>query len=376
MPRRGENIRKRKDGRWEGRYIREYTTNGRATYHSVYGKTYLEVKKKLSEAQKQCSDYILSKNRDIAYREILYLWLENNRIKLKEPTYAKYSQLIERHIAPSVGNITVQNIDAAYINRILYEKSVCGRRDGKGGLSPNYVRSIAFVMKASLTYAVQNNYCIPLKGSVLLPTNRKKQLNILTVPEQTMLENSCLKNTSDKELGILFSLYTGLRIGEVCGLKWEDIDYENNTIHICRTVERIPNTDFTISSGKTKLVLLDTKSISSDRIIPIPSKLFSLLQKRGSDFIIKGQVHGYTDPRALQYFFSKKLRECNMNYVNYHTLRHTFATRCVESGMDIKSLSEILGHASVNITLGTYVHSSIEYKRKQLESMSTICSQK
>lgn len=177
-------------------------------------------------------------------------------------------------------------------------------------------------------------------------------------------------------MGIILSLYTGIRLGEVCGLKWEDIDYETNTMHIYHTVERIQNNYDIRNNSKTKLVLLDAKSVNSDCIIPIPSNLLPYLSKNKTGFVIKGDVYDYTDPRTLQYFFKKKLRESNLDDINFHALRHTFATRCIESGMDAKTLSEILGHSDVNITLRTYVHSSLEHKRKQMEAMVAICGQK
>lgn len=376
MSRRGENIRKRKkDGRWEGRYIKGYE-DGKAKHSSVYGRSYLEVNKKLIEIRGSERKCAASKYENCSFRQAAYLWLENNRIKLKEPTYIKYRRLLDHHITPVIGGIPIQKVDASCINRLLFQKSIDGRLDGKGGLSPTYIRSIAFVLKSAMAYAVQNNYCAPLKGEIVLPARQKNKLEVLSIPEQISLEKVCFEEIGEKKLGILLSLYTGVRIGEVCGLRWDDIDLEKKTIHIHHTVERIQNIGENTAGEKTKLVLLDTKSACSDRIIPLPSKLLPLLAIKGTGFLIKGQVHDYADPRTIQYFFKNQLRKCNIRYVNYHTLRHTFATRCIESGMDIKSLSEILGHANVNITLGTYVHSTLEYKRTQLETMVAICSQK
>ena len=122
----------------------------------------------------------------------------------------------------------------------------------------------------------------------------------------------------------------------------------------------------------------DTNTFSSNRIIPIPSKLIPLLQQEqgnGNQFVLKGKTHDYIDPRTFQYCFQTYLNESKIRTINYHTLRHTFATRCIETGMDMKSLSELLGHSSVNITLNTYVHSSLEHKRNQLEAMSIYCGQ-
>lgn len=375
MPRRGENIRKRKDGRWEGRYIKSYDLDGKAKYASIYAKSYSEVKKKLNDISKNA--YIeLSNNKQKTLKDILYLWLENNRIKLKEQTYVKYKRMIETHILPEIGNIEITKVDISYINRIILKKSKGGRLDDKGGLSASYVRTIGFILRSSLSFASQNKYCLPLSGPVSLPVKSKSKLEVFSIQEQNMLEQACIESKDSKRIGILLSLFIGLRIGEVCGLKWSDIDFENHTIHIQRTVERIQMIDS--DEKKTKLVIVDTKSISSDRMIPFPSKLLTYLsidKKDSNEYILKGNIYNYIDPRTLQYYYHKLLENNNIRYINYHALRHTFATRCIESGMDVKSLSEILGHANVNITLTTYVHSSMDHKRKQMEAMFHIYGQ-
>lgn len=379
MPRKGENIRKRKDGRWEGRYIKMHDINGKAIYGSVYAKTYLDVKRKLIEMNKMALDNALpSKQQTVAFREVLYLWLENNRIKLKPQTYADYKYMIESHILPIVGSISVKKIDANYINAFLLNKSKNGRLDGKGGLSASYIKKICFIFTAAIDYAVKEKYCDPLYGDIVRPQKRKHELEVLSVPEQLKLENYIMIDFDDRKLGVLLSLYAGLRIGEVCGLRWCDIDFETQTIHIRHTVERIKNIDADINESKTKLILCDTKTFSSNRIIPIPPKLLCVLEqqrKKGNAFLLKGGAYEYTDPRTYQYSFRNYLVDCKMRTINYHALRHTFATRCIESGMDIKSLSELLGHSSVNITLNTYVHSSLEHKRNQLATMSNYCGQ-
>lgn len=376
MPRRGENIRKRKDGRWEGRYIKNYDICGKAKYVSVYGKSYLEVKQKLITAASSVDGADISKNNNLLFREVLFLWLENSRIKLKLSTYSKYYRIIEKHLVPVIGNTPISNVNTQYLNNILCEKSNNGRLDSCGGLSPTYVRTMAFILKSAIVFAQENDYCHALKGTVIMPVKSKSQLKVLSLTEQERLERTCCENSSNKELGIILSLYTGMRLGEVCGLRWEDIDYETNTMHIYHTVERIQNNYDARNNSKTKLVLLDAKTANSDRIIPIPSNLLPFLDKRKTGFVIKGDVYDYTDPRTLQYFFKKKLKESNLDDINFHALRHTFATRCIESGMDAKTLCEILGHSDVNITLRTYVHSSLEHKRKQMEAMVAICGQK
>ncbi len=315
-----------------------------------------------------------AKRHHITYNEILYLWLDVNQTKWKESTYSKYRHVIECHILPEVQDTNIHQVDAEYINNILHKKTCTGRLDGEGGLSPTYIRLIAFVMQTAHSFAVQNDYCEPLKGEIRLPSKSRKMKHVLSVREQQKLEKSFSENMNDKDIGILLSLYTGMRIGEICGLKWCDIDFENQTIHVRRTVERIAVHNPQEKSNKTKLVLMDTKSLSSNRIIPISTKISSILKSRNfvNGFLLTGRMNEYMDPRTLQYYFHKTLKKCGICQVNFHALRHTFATRCMESGMDMKSLSELLGHSNVNITLGIYVHSTLEHKRKQLEAMSKL----
>jgi len=204
------------------------------------------------------------------------------------------------------------------------------------------------------------------------PASKKNNLNVLSIKEQEILEKNIMTDCDERKLGVLLSLYTGLRIGEVCGLKWDDIDFSTNTIHIHQTIERVTNVDEKGKGRKTKLVVGEVKTVSSNRIIPIPKSLLLLLKEYANrnNYVIPGKSYPYIDPRTYQYTFQRYLKQCNLRKINYHVLRHTFATRCVESGMDIKTLSEILGHANVNITLNTYVHSSIEQKRIQLDKLT------
>lgn len=380
MPRRGENIRKRKDGRWEARYIRRYNSDGKAIYTSVYGKTYFEVKKKQTEMLNQLSTEVLSaSDHEITFREVLFLWLNNNRIKLKDQTYAKYLYVIENHIIPTLGSIKIKKIECITINNFLCDKSRSGRLDGKGGLSSSYLQTIHFIVKATLEFAVREGFCTPLLGEIIKPSKKvkKTELEVLTLQEQSALEKYLLVTPPTRTIGIFLSLYMGLRIGEVCGLKWEDIDFAAQTIHIRHTVERISNIEKHHNERKTMLVLCDVKSLTSNRIIPIPTNILPLLIRcrKNNGFVIKGKTYEYTDPRSYQNLFHKCLASCKLRNINYHALRHTFATRCIEAGVDIKTLSEILGHASVNITLNTYVHSSLEHKRKQIELLNSICGQ-
>lgn len=380
MPKRGENIRKRKDGRWEGRFIKDRSPDGKAKYASVYGKSSFEVKKKLTEALDTQNTMASSgRSKELCFREVLFLWLQNNKIKLRPQTHSKYAYLIESHIIPKIGSCKLTKLNSVVINGFLEEKSASGRLDGKGGLSASYVKTIAFIINSAIELAVSERLRQPLYSEIIKPSSKKKELEVLNIREQAILENYIITNLDSSKLGVLICLHVGLRIGEICGLKWNDFDFNNNTVHIRRTIERIKNMNREKGEPKTILVEGETKTISSDRILPVPSYLLDSLQQvmasSNSDYVIDGATHDFIDPRTYQYRFHKYLDDCKIRGINFHALRHTFATRCIEVGVDIKTLSELLGHASVNITLNTYVHSSMEMKRNQIEMLSSIRGQ-
>ena len=370
MPRRGDNIRKRKDGRWEGRYKSSFTKKGKAKYNSVYGKTYGEVKRKLTEAIKNnCENTCVEKNK--TFGDVVILWQHNNSITLKGSTKLKYDYLINRHILPDLGKIKLKDITIPYLNDYAERKMKNGRINGKDGLSASYVRSIMIVISSVLKFAVGEQLCSPYKTKINKPSVQKPEVPVLSHDEQKKYEEYLIKNLNLSNMGILISLYCGLRIGEVCALEWENIDLENMVIHIRTTVARVHDIDENTTS-KSVLVIDKPKTKASVRDIPIPSKLSNLLHTvKGcttSKYVISDKST-FLSPRTFEYRYHKTLEECNITPVNFHALRHTFATRCIEAGVDIKTLSEILGHSNVSITLDTYVHSSMEIKRMQLEKL-------
>lgn len=374
MPRRGENIHKRKDGRWEGRLRTGFYSNGKTVYKSIYGKTYSEVKSKMYLAKNNSLGDNPCRRKEFTFGEIITLWSNINRVKHRGTTEAKYDYLIKKHILPELGNFNISNITNYVLNDFMERKLKCGRLDRKGGLSKSYVRSIMIIINSALEFAVNEQICKPLKTVVYKPSPEKKKLTILSVMEQQKLEGNLIKRLDATSVGILISLNTGLRIGEVCALSWEDIDFENRVIHVGATIIRIKD-DNPISGMATKLMLSRPKTSSSIRDIPISSKLFDILKKayyKAQSKYVVSDNSSFTSPRTYEYRFHKILNEYEITPVNYHALRHTFATRCIEAGMDVKTLSEILGHSNVSITLNTYVHSSMDLKRKQIEKLETL----
>lgn len=374
MSKRGDNIHRRKDGRWEGRYKKGCTTKGTIQYGSVYGKTYRETKAKLASITTGMVVPNPPRNQDRCFSEILGLWMEHNRIRLKGGTINKYQNLIDTHIAPAIGCVKLSALTSTMINAFLTEKLRSGRKDQKGGLSSSYVRSIMLVISAALKFAVDEQMCLPLKTPICKPAINKKELCILSLATQRKLEAGLVLNLDPIKTGVLISLHTGLRIGEVCALSWDDVDLQTKVIHVRHTVARV-RADNIASSHTTKLILDSPKTNASTRDIPISSALLPILQqanKRAVSNFVASERDGFVSPRTFEYRYHCLLKQLGIAPVNYHTLRHTFATRCIEAGVDVKSLSEMLGHSNVGVTLNTYVHSSMEMKRSQLEKLNTL----
>lgn len=371
MPRRGESIYKRKDGRWEGRYIKGYSTDGKAQYASIYRKTYAEVKKALLVQKKQ--NYLLSiPATELYFTEAASIWLERKSIEVKASTYSHYCYLIHTYIFPALGNKKVTAISTDQIRLFIENQLKHGKITGNGGLSPKTVADILIILKGIFAYLDENyhvpNPCLHLKA----PRECPKTIEILTEDEQAKLEKYLLESLNCDKLGILLCLFTGLRLGEICSLRWNDIQLPSGHLHVQRTVQRI--TPYPKRENKTKLVISSPKTTSSNRILPLPDFLTALVisvyNKEHPDFFLTTNQPEPMDPRTYQYYFKKVLHECEIPSKNFHILRHTFSSRCIETGFDIKSLSEILGHNSVQMTLNRYVHSSFEYKKQQMNLLT------
>ena len=378
MGKHGENIRKRKDGRWEARIIDNYDLAGKAKYRSFYGKTYLEAKGKRN-------DYIINnynnfhlkktnKQSDITIEAIMDQWLNSIKSNIKESTFSHYSYLLIRHILPELGTIYVSNLTTEMVDSFLKQKFNSGRIDGKGGLGAKTVADIRSVLLSGLKYAYHCNYPCSLQLEVFHPPVDKPVIKVLTRKEQEQLESFLCQHLGSLEAGIIVALYGGLRIGEICALQWGDINFENETIQVSKTMIRIQNVDKANDEKKTKILISSPKTQSSNRLIPMPSfvmKVLSQIKQEADIFLITGTT-SYMEPRTYLEKYKQILKKAGLKPFPFHSLRHTFATRCVESGFDAKSLSEILGHANVNTTLQRYVHPSIDVKKEQMNRLQKI----
>lgn len=242
-------------------------------------------------------------------------------------------------------------------------------------LSPKTVKDILLVLNSVMKH-IRLFYKRDLPPvNITYPKRPKRDIRVLTSEEQKRLVEYLTVDIDNCKFGVILAMYTGLRIGEICALKWGEISIENGVIHICHTMQRLQKADSDIGN-KTEVLISSPKSDSSDRWIPMTDNVRELCtaMRIGSPeaYVLTGSSMHFMEPRNLQYRFSKYTRDCGISGVTFHTLRHTFATRCVEVGFEIKSLSEILGHSDVKITLNRYVHSSSKMKKENMDKLSTI----
>lgn len=354
MPRRGNNIYKRKDGRWEGRIKKE------GGYISIYGKTYSEVKVKMEQVKAEKRE---AKRNGPCLEQVIAIWLEEKKPEWKQSTYATYRQMAEKYIIPLLGSVKTNCIDEQVIGRFLSEI----REDKNGNtLSNRYLRNICAVILKAMRYGRKKyHYNMDIPDNLIIPA-RQRQIILPREQDMAVLEKYLLEHLeNDTCLGILIVFYMGLRIGEVCALTWGDINLEEEIIYIRKNLQRVKTG--IDRENSTQILIQTPKTITSSRIIPIPPVLLPELKKYKSgeeQYVIKGKKKPWSEPRTLQYRFAQILKECNLEAFNFHMLRHAFASRCVEKGFDVKSLSEILGHSSTQITLNLYVHSNMQHKRE------------
>lgn len=373
MPKQGKNIYLRKDGRWEGRYPKG-RKDGKILYGYVFGKSYEEASQKLDEASRQLN--AAKPCASESFESVSEEWLQVLAPELKASSIAKYSNTMHSYLTPKFGTQDISDISRSDI--MLFSKDLLTSGGIKGkGLAPKTVNSTLSVLKNIFEYARREKNFPVAEITDISVKQPQKPMRILTRNEQQRLSQFLLDDLSPCHLGILLCLYTGLRIGEVCALKWDDICISEKYLHVHKTMQRIQILG--LPEKKTKVIIQAPKSDCSIRTIPIPCEMLNILlssQKSADAFLLTGLVHSYMEPRSMENHFKAVAKKCDISNVNFHALRHTFATRCVELGFDVKSLSEILGHASVNITLNRYVHPSMELKQKNMDMLSDLLTTK
>ncbi len=351
-----EKIYLRKDGRYFIKYKKGIREDGKTSYGFIYARSREEVLKKYQNllVPKIPIDKLL-------FSGDIYNWLRSVKISCKKSSYSNYEYMAYAHLIPAFGKYKRKQINKNIVNEFT-EKLL------SQGLAPKTVKDILIMLQQILKY---HNVDIRIS----MPKIPKKEIQILTKEHQLLLEQKLSCSTTEESMGILLCLYTGLRIGELCGLKWEHIDLENNVIRVEKTLIRVKNDNKNIRN-KTIVILDEPKSISSIRNIPIPNFLISKLEKlkKGELCFFLTGTEDFIEPRSYTNHYKNIMKSININEYNFHALRHTFATRCIENGCDPKTLSEILGHSNVKITLDRYVHPSFDNKIRLMNSLNPMCN--
>lgn len=360
----GENIYRRKDGRWEARVrLRDYP-DGSPHYKSLYAGSYREAREK-KELFTQSGAAV---NREPVGTGIPLFgdeardWLLAGKNGGWRPgTYNKYKTSLQNHILPYWDKAIYTRLNQKDYEALVLELKNCG-------IKSSSLSTVNTVLRSIRKFGLQNKN-LPLQ--IIVPGNAAKasrEMKILTDAERRSLTEYAMKAVTPTTMGIFLFLYEGLRLGEACALQWQDVDIPGGCLHIRKSLQRIQREN---ENGQFRTTLLfgPTKN-GKERMIPIHPQLLPLLrQEKGEkreEFLLSGTKKP-TEPRTYAYRFHKILQECGIRNVHIHLLRHTFASVCVESGMDIKALSEILGHQTIKITMDRYVHLSMQFKKEQMD---------
>ena len=349
----------RKDNRWEARL----KLDGKSTFKCFYGATKEAAEKKLEDYLNSITSASVGNLTvtDRFFGDLAEEWFKSKIPCTKESTRANYRMKLDKHILSFFGNKRCSEVSANDIYTFINTKL------GKH-LSARYVSDILIVIKAVFRYGSRHYGIKNVTDGITVPKTTKPKAVILTGEHQARLKHYLFSHLSLTTICVLIALEMGLRVGEVCGLKWFDVDFDNALLYVNRTVQRISCE----GKRKTKVVISEPKSLSSKRTIPIPEWFLDILKtfKDNADKYILSGENTPVEPRTLQYRFAALLKKVDLPSVKFHSLRHAFATNAVKLGFDTKALSEILGHSSVEITLNKYVHPYIEQKRLYMERMT------
>ena len=297
------------------------------------------------------------------FDEIVVLWKADKKQYVKRSTYSVYSLLISKHLIPAftgLNNVTEEMVQEFVLTKL------------EQGMSHKSVKDILIVLKMIIRFAVKQGYMEHRVIDVKFPREReRRELEVLSRSNQKRIMEHVRNHFSFMNLGIYISLCAGLRIGEVCALVWEDIDVEAGVINISKTIQRIYNVE---AEDKRTEVIIDTpKSKNSVREIPIAKDLLKIVKPLKK--VVNSSYYVFTnspipkEPRAYRTYYTGLMKKLGIPKLKFHGLRHSFATRCIESKCDYKTVSVLLGHSNITTTLNLYVHPNMEQKKKCVEQM-------
>lgn len=295
--------------------------------------------------------------------EIVKLWREDKKQYIKKSSYAAYMLLIENHLLPVFGDCEV--IEEAGVQAFVLKKL-------EQGLSQKTIKDMLIVLKMILKFGAKNKWMENNQFDIQYPTEQENpQLEVLSRTNQKKIMNYIQAHFTFRNLGVYICLSSGMRIGEICALTWDDIDVNTGIVSVRRTIQRI----YTVEDGirKTELVLDTPKTKNSIRDIPISRDLLRILKPikkivNNSFFVLTNDAKP-TEPRTYRSYYENFMKELDIPKLKFHGLRHSFATRCIESNCDYKTVSVLLGHSNISTTLNLYVHPNMEQKKKAIEQM-------
>ena len=297
------------------------------------------------------------------FEEIVVLWQADKKQYVKRSTYSAYSLLIFNHLLPAFRG--VNDVTEPLVQEFVFTKL-------QQGLSRKSVKDILIVLKMILRFAVKHGFMVHREIDVKFPTERERhEVEVLSRSSQKYLMEYIRGHFTFMNLGIYICLSAGLRIGEVCALAWDDIDVEAGVIRISKTIQRIYVVDG--PARHTELVIDAPKSRNSIRDIPIAKDLLKMVKPLkkivNGGFYVLTNSDAPTEPRTYRNHYKRLMKHLDLHAPKFHGLRHSFATRCIESHCDYKTVSVLLGHSSISTTLNLYVHPNMEQKKKCVEQM-------
>lgn len=374
------SITQRKDGIWQAAITVGRNKNGTQKRKYFYGKTRAEVSKKITAAIKDLQEgTFIDSSGETTVKQWLTHWLWTyKKNDLKQTTFEQYEVLLRKYLYPDLGKVKLTELTTDKL-QTLYN---CMK---DRGLSAKTIRTLNVIIHAGLKQAIWNGIINKnITEQISLPKDEYKEMRVLSEDEQRKLIGAI----KDDRMGIaiLFCLFTGVRRGELLALRWNDINMDKRLIFVRRTVNRVK--DYGNSVSKTKLVVSDTKTAKSRRIIPVVDALFEHLQKHkaaqdkekilagelyeDNDLVFATEIGKLIDPGNFNRTFARMIKKAGIAHANLHSLRHTFATRSLEAGMNIKILQELMGHSSMSVTADVYSHVMTEVKIEEMKKLGDI----
>ncbi len=316
-------------------------------------------------------------------------WLETYaKPSVKLSTYCSYELYIRAHIKPMIGEKYMNTITADELQEFFNDRGANGNLQREGGLSPKTLTNIRNMMHIAFDQALKNGMItVNFVESVRLPKAEKKEMRVLNREEQSRLIAAARLAPEPAAFGIIFDLFTGLRIGELCGLRWKNVNMDDHSIRVCETRNRLPNFDDSIETATSVKTVESTKTASSRRTVYMTDSLYKDFQQyMNIQLSLKKQYPSYNpdgyvfcqengdpyEPRTYEDLFKRCVRQAGIRDANFHALRHTFATRSLEQGMDVVTLSKLLGHANPSVTMDKYGHAIDAHKRQSVQRLDDL----